>query len=202
MAINLYIIRHGQSKMNEVHIMQGQKEFPLGTNGLTKKGMEEVEKTKLLLKNIKISKIFSSDLERCRETCNILNKDLKGKIIFCKELREQNCGDWEGKPSKETFTEEIKEKINKEIEVVPPKGESLKDIESRVINFINKILKEYDNESLLIVTHGALIQTMLGYFMNIPYNCRFRIKQKAGCLNHVLLNKDEPPQIIKIGCSN
>lgn len=186
--------------MNDARIMQGQKHFPLGTNGLTQKGIDEADSARDTLEEKNITRIFSSDLERCKETTEILNKNIKVPVMFSELLREQNCGDWEGRKNSEIFTEEIKEKVNNEIEVVPNGGESLKDVEKRIIKFLNNLLNEYDNKNILVITHAAVIQAMLGYFMQIPYNYRFRIKQKSGCINYIILSKDCPPQIINIGC--
>ena len=39
-VINIYIVRHGQSLMNEQKLIQGQKEF--SNNGLSKEGIKQI----------------------------------------------------------------------------------------------------------------------------------------------------------------
>ncbi len=196
---NIYLVRHGQSKMNKVHIIQGQKQFPIGENGLTEDGRKQVTEVKIDLKKIPITRIFSSDLERCKETCAILNEDTNLPVHFAEELREQDCGKWEGKSSKDVHSEELKKRMLTEKEVVPEGGESLKDVEKRVVGYINKIIKEHKDEHILIVTHAAVIQTIVGYYLRIPYRFRFRIKPKASSVSHVILSKGFPPEIRAIG---
>ena len=125
--IKIYILRHGQSVMNEQKLIQGQKEF--AGNGLSKDGIKQIKDITKYIKKLDIDKVFSSDLQRCKESTEILNKIIKKNIEYVKNLREQNCGDWEGLKSSH-----IKKHPTKEI--IPPNGESMKDVEKRIVPFI------------------------------------------------------------------
>ena len=179
--INIFILRHGQSLMNKQKIIQGQKEFK--NNGLSKDGIKQVKDITRYIKKMNIDKIFSSDLQRCKESADIVNNKINVDIEFVKNLREQDCGNWEGLRSSE-----IKKHSTKEI--VPHDGESMKDVEKRVIPFIKSLMK-YENKNILLVTHAAVIQNIVGYFLNIPYSSRLRIKLKGGSLCYITIdNKD------------
>jgi len=120
----------------------------------------------------------------------IINKDIKVDVEYVKNLREQDCGDWEGLKSSE-----IKKHPTKEI--IPHHGESMKDVEKRVIPFIKSLMKE--NESnILLLTHAAVIQNIIGYFLDIPYSSRLKIKLKGGCLSHISIDK-EYVKVVMIG---
>jgi len=188
--INLYLLRHGKSIFNEKKLIQGQKDF--AENGLSKSGIKQIREISKHLAKLEINKVFSSDLQRCREAADIVYKKIEIEISFVKELREQNCGDWEGMKSSEVKSESEKE-------IIPPNGESMQDVEKRVIPFIKKILKKDNN--ILIITHAAVIQNIVGYFLNIPYDSRFKIKLRGGSLSHITID-DSKIKIVMLGHVN
>lgn len=187
--INLYLLRHGKSIFNEKKLIQGQKDF--AENGLSKSGIKQIREISKHLAKLEINKVFSSDLQRCREAADIVYKKIEIEISFVKELREQNCGDWEGMKSSEVSESEK--------EIIPPNGESMQDVEKRVIPFIKKILKKDNN--ILIITHAAVIQNIVGYFLNIPYDSRFKIKLRGGSLSHITID-DSKIKIVMLGHVN
>lgn len=62
-SMKLIIVRHGETEENASEIIQGHS---LGK--LSKKGIEQSKKLALRLKGEKIDMIFSSDLERAKDT--------------------------------------------------------------------------------------------------------------------------------------
>ena len=101
----LILIRHGQTEMNAQNLYFGKLNPPL--NDL---GIEQAYMAKEKLSNIAYDCIYSSPLERTRETaeiCNYLDKD----IIFDSNLEEINFGIFEGLTFKE-----ISEKYQKQTE--------------------------------------------------------------------------------------
>ena len=90
-------------------------------------------------------------------------------------------------------------KSESEKEIIPPNGESMQDVEKRVIPFIKKILKNDNN--ILIITHAAVIQNIVGYFLNIPYDSSFKIKLRGGSLSHITID-DSKIKIVMLGHVN
>lgn len=87
----IYFVRHGETEWNKKEILQGHKDSPS-----TIKGINNAEKLGKILRDKKIEIIYSSDLGRCVQTAEIINRWLKVKIIKTKELRERNFGDLNG----------------------------------------------------------------------------------------------------------
>ena len=90
--------------------------------------------------------IFTSDLKRAIESANIAFPE--AKKITDKRLRECNYGELDGKHK--NFV-----KYEEHINECFPEGESLKDVEKRVREFINFIKKEYPGKTIGIVAHRA-----------------------------------------------
>ncbi|WP_263347762.1 histidine phosphatase family protein [Paraclostridium sp. AKS81] len=53
-------------------------------------------------------------------------------------------------------------------------GESLKEVQSRNINALYKILKENSNENIVIGAHGTALSTIINYFDKDFSYCAFK----------------------------
>lgn len=90
--------------------------------------------------------VFTSDLKRAIESSNIAFPNVE-KIID-NRLRECNYGNLDGKHKSLVIYEEH---INEPF----PNGESLKDVEKRVREFIEFLKVNYEGKSIAIVAHRA-----------------------------------------------
>ena len=110
--MKIILVRHGQTKENLHKILQGGR---IGGT-LSQKGVEDTEKLGawMLENNINIEVIFCSDLNRTRQTLEILKQYIKcPKIYFTSKLREQDFGDWTGKKYDENVCLDIKDVFNR-----------------------------------------------------------------------------------------
>src|SRR3989344_3086192 len=134
-----FVMRHGESEGNLgklVSVSYGKED------NLTKNGGKQVKESSLRLKNEKIDLIFSSPIERARETaeiaCSTLDLD-KNKIIVDDRLREMTIPDYEGKK----WTEFRNDFPNTEENFynIKKNNESYNDVKKRVMDFF---YKKYD----------------------------------------------------------
>src|SRR3990172_3881755 len=124
--LNIYIIRHGE-KVSDA-------------GGLTKKGRAQAISLAKRLGKLNITKIYSSDLRRCKETAEIIRKTLKLPIKYEKALREV--------PG---VVKEQPKKYKKEIKIIR--------------NFWNKIDKSGGN--ILLVSSGIVNRILISFALNI-----------------------------------
>lgn len=96
--------------------------------------------------NIKFDVIFTSDLIRAIDSADLAFPDVPK--IQDERLRECNYGDLDGKDKNLIIYEE-------HIYLPFPNGESLKNVEKRVKDFINDTLKHYKGKTIGIVAHRA-----------------------------------------------
>ena len=138
----LYFV-HGTTTDNASKLCSGWKEAML--NDL---GREQA----LNLGNVsrergdKFDVMFTSDLKRAVESSNIAFPDVEK--FTDKRLRECNYGDLDGEhKSKVIYEEHIDEEF--------PNGESLKDVEARVREFVEFLKLNYSGKTVGIVAHRA-----------------------------------------------
>jgi len=161
--MNLFLIRHGQTDWNLAQRFQGQSDIPLNETG-RKQANAIVER----LAAEHFDAIYSSDLQRATETADII---CKSEIITDSRLREVNFGDWEG-----LIYDEIKVKYPEtlaawEVDIfknAPPNGETLEGLSVRVQSMLDELRAKHDDQNILIVAHGGVLQTLICLALKLP----------------------------------
>jgi len=158
-----FFLRHGetpfQSKKEKV-IYPWPEPEPIH---LTEKGRKKVEKAGEELRNKGIDLIFSSDITRTRETADIISGKLGVEAKFDKRLREIDSGVFRGGLIKKYYDFLGKDKINKK----PPRGESKKECQKRLFDFLKEIDNKYQGKKILIISHADPLWLLRGAMMNL-----------------------------------
>ena len=156
--MRIYTARHGQTSWNNEGRMQGHTDIPLDETGIA-----QAHKLSERFKDIKISKIYSSDLSRALETARIINKHHNVEIIVETDLREMSFGQFEGR-----LLSEVGDQLTalrgsgKEV----PGGERSDELFARVHSCLEKIIAEND-EDILIAGHGGSSKAIVCYFLGL-----------------------------------
>ncbi len=164
---HIYLVRHGRTTANKDGILAGRTK---GVN-LDSEGLKQVLNTSFVLSDVKFKKIFSSPMERCIATTEIIlkNNNYKSKFLISNDLNECDYGKWQNKKLKDLR----KEKLWKQVQNCPskvtfPGGESFNNILNRFKKFIIKeSSKLKKDENLLIVSHGDPIRLFIAYSLGI-----------------------------------
>ena len=132
---------HGTTTDNASGKCSGWKQVEL-----TDLGKERAIKLGKIRKNTHFDVIFTSDLVRAIDSAKLAFPNVEH--IQDARLRECNYGDLEGKDKKMVIYEE-------HIEKPFPNGESLKEVEKRIRNFIVFLKDNYQGKTIGIVAHRA-----------------------------------------------
>lgn len=186
--MRIYLVRHGETPWNEEMRYQGQTDVPL-----SEKGRKQAEALRCTLFNnqgtgnrqpgteIRIARVYSSDLQRAYETAEIITgkgaggrgqgagSEEKPGIITCKELREVNYGVFEGvllEDIKKKYMDVLQQWWRDPLKARIPDGESLEELHERVLRCYTEIVRAHQekNEDVLIVSHGGPLRII---FMHV-----------------------------------
>lgn len=159
---NYFLIRHGQSESSKKEFMSSWPEKIY--NPLTLKGVRQIKRAIKKLKKENVDLMFSSDLLRCKQTAEIIAKELNLKIIFDERLRERDAGILNGKSLEEwhCFFNDTGDLFNKKA----PEGESIEDIKERIKDFLLDIEGKYENKNIIVISHGHPLLVFLGITNN------------------------------------
>jgi broad specificity phosphatase PhoE len=172
----LIFVRHGESESNANKTMAGQLDVPLTSEG--RKQCRAI----LDLAFYKFDAIFTSDLQRCLDTADIMigKRYPRDTWIVAEEFRERSGGLFEGRAysdlRKELAPREYK-KWQRDYFEAPPMGESLKDVEHRVIPFCREHVFPLIQEGgdVIIFTHARVIQVLIGHLKGMDENEAIRL---------------------------
>jgi len=169
-----FLMRHGESEGNLKGLVSASLEVD---DDLTENGKKQVEESSIGLKDKKIDLIFSSPLERTKETaeivCSVLGLD-KANIILDDRLHEMTIPDYEGK----TWTEFRKDfpSTTENFYNIKEKNESYNDVKKRMMNFFYDINTKYSDKNILVVTHAGPIWLAVAGSMGLDAKESLKIK--------------------------
>ena len=144
MAVEITYFVHGTTTDNEKDLATGWS-----PGKLSELGIKQAKELGKLVSNQNFDVIFCSDLKRAVDSAELGFAD-KYEIIQDERLRECNYGDFTRKSAKE-----FKDDMNKYVDTSFPNGESYKDVEKRIVDFLEFIKQNYTGKHIAIVAHQA-----------------------------------------------
>jgi broad specificity phosphatase PhoE len=188
--MKLILVRHGETEWNVKHIVQGHKGVPLN-----RKGKSQARKVALHLRKEKIDVIYSSDLERARQTTAAIARFHKVPVIYTRLIRERKFGDMEGISIEEYKKVREKSDIPKYRYRPPGGGENYIDIRKRVNKFLAMLKKKHGKQTVLVVSHGGLIRTIVAILTKKPFEDIYEIEHYNASVSVIELRRGSPPKI-------
>ena len=166
-----YVMRHGESVANRKELIVCHAEDALNNYGLTTQGAEQVLNVAVKTRLSSDILIISSDFLRARETSEIIQKviDTNSPIIYKKELRERSFGDWH--LSDDSHYELIWQNDVKQPNLIANGVETVSQVLERSLALIDELEKNYQNQTILLVGHGDVLQILISHFNGIE--CRY-----------------------------
>ncbi len=192
--IHFVFIRHGQTQWNKERRFQGSLDSPL-----TQAGKSQIRRFCKEVTKYKPHTVFSSTLNRCKESASILAKPLKKRIKEDARLNELSFGAWEGCTSDELVAQKEPSyaKWYRGQAVTPKGGETIASLEKRIGSFIKYCRRNYDNKKVIIVTHGGCIRMFLKLLLQVPRKQMFYFRVDPGTMT-VVGDYSKTRQLIQI----
>ncbi|EFQ47505.1 histidine phosphatase family protein [Lactobacillus iners] len=168
----IYLMRHGADPVDRYG---GWSEY-----GLTEVGRSQVNSAKHKLLGKGITGIYSSDLNRAKETAEIVADVLSLKITYLPQFREVNNGLLAGMKKVEAV-EKYPGKYFRTLDWAEtwPEGESPEQFFRRIKSAWYSFKKKVGSRNVLLVTHGGVINIILCLENGIVYTNKelhFKIK--------------------------
>ncbi|KAJ3276858.1 hypothetical protein HDV01_002913 [Terramyces sp. JEL0728] len=175
----IYFCRHGETHANASNVLQGSGvDMELNNNG-----REQAKSLRDELKNIPVELIISSKLKRAEQTAKVIKQcHSKAEVVRVAELAETSFGDWEGTKSPH-LNELLRKWGNGMHNEKPPNGESLIEVQSRVMPVIYSYILNRKESVLVFVVHGAMMRVILSslLFRSLDYTHLF--SNHNACIN-------------------
>lgn len=176
--MEVLLIRHTRPDISP-GLIYGRLDVPLASSFV-----EEREAILKLLPERMIN-VYSSPSQRCTQ----LAAHLSSFFITDEDLCEMSFGAWEGYTWETINREESEFWLEDFVNRCPPDGESLKDMQTRVTRFWNKLLQS-DAEHVVIVTHAGVIRLILAQINRLSLDSFFDINVQYGEVIRVKAERD------------
>jgi phosphoserine phosphatase len=161
----LILIRHGETEWNVIGRYQGQADPPLNDQGVTQSYQlaEQLTDTGLDI-------LYTSPLLRAAQTAQILVDQLTIPLYVEPRLMEIHQGDWQTRLRSEIdqlYPDLFRRWEREPWEVNPPNGESLRQVQERVIAAVEEITGQYPHQCVGIVTHRIPIALIKVHYQGL-----------------------------------
>lgn len=176
--MNIWITRHGQTKLNKTKLMQGRTDEPLN-----ERGREQARLAHEGIGDVKFDAVYASPLDRAIETASIIAGVSRDEVIVEPRIIEADFGRFEMKPYAGLGFKMTAYWMFPELFKNPEGVESIESMVTRSHGFL-KELEEQEYENVLVVCHGGIIRAMCGYLEDKkskikwrpkPHNCEIRV---------------------------
>jgi len=150
---------------NEEGVFSGWRDVPL-----SRRGIRDARIVALRLKDKQFTLAFQSDEIRSKQTLKEVLKFHKHvKVITDKRIKERGYGKLQGKTHLEIAQKYGVKKYDlwhRDYDSRPPEGESLKDVEIRVLKFVKDLQEIMKDEkvSVVVSAHGNSMRAIRRHF--------------------------------------
>jgi broad specificity phosphatase PhoE len=158
--VQIVLVRHGATDWNLEHRCQGSSD-----RALSETGRRQAEEIALQLREETVHAVYSSDLQRARQTAELISQHHGLRVGIEEEIRELDHGHLEGL----TF-EQIKGQYgaflsrwrSEPAELQVPGGERLIDVAERAWNGLSRIASRHvQEENIIVVSHNFPIVSIV-----------------------------------------
>lgn len=158
--VRFIIVRHGRTTFNKIRRYQGQYDSPLD-----ELGYEQAEIAgQHIAKTYSVDRVYASDLSRTVNTAKAIAAHLDLSVETSPALREIDLGKWAGRMVADVEREEP-ERIaaSRQLpgEFRYENGETFEEVFERADRKLREIAAEHDGETILVVSHGGTIRSLL-----------------------------------------
>ncbi|WP_092506052.1 histidine phosphatase family protein [Virgibacillus subterraneus] len=171
------LIRHGETDWNASQKLQGATDIPLNTTGIL-----QAEECAAFLESSQWDVIITSPLTRAKQTAEIINEKLNIPFAEMAAFKEKSFGDAEGTTPQERL-ERFPDKIF-------PNQEDEQSFKERIITGIHEINQTYQGSMLLLVAHGAVINSILGTISNGEIGAG-KTKLVNACISNIYFQEEK-----------
>lgn len=177
----LYLIRHGETVDAALGRYKGHQDVALNDNGRHQMGL-----IARWLRGRDLAGVYSSTLQRTVVGAEMIVRGRDLAVRQFDELKEMDFGTWEGMTAgeiEECYPGAFDEWMSRTVDYRIPGGESMRDVQDRVLPVIHDIVRTHEGGKVAIVAHGGVNRVILAAALELDMTHFYAIAQDYGCVN-------------------
>ena len=147
----LLLIRHGETAWNIDSRIQGHTDIPLNDVGRW-----QAERVALALADEGVDAVFSSDLQRARDTAEAIARTVSRPLQLDEQLRERHFGRLEGLTHGEIhaqWPDDARRWRDRDPHYGPDGGETLSAFYERCVGALRRVAEAHPGQTVVVVAH-------------------------------------------------
>ncbi len=160
-------------------------------------GQRQAEDLARRTAHLPIQAIYSSPLERALDTANAVARCQKLPVQIDERLLEGESGEWTGRKISELQdTDTWKELQTKPVGVKLPGGESIDQVQTRMVAALEDIRKRHPDGLVAVVSHADPLKSALAYYLKWDLNYFHHISISPASVTVLNVN-DKGAQLVR-----
>ncbi len=182
----IVLLRHGQTDWIGHGIAGRQPGVHLNPEGAA-----QAMRVRDRLAALPIAAIYSSPLDRTRETAAPLAAARGLDVRTCDEAMELDFGDWTSRQFSALEQDAGWRRFNSFRSFSRASGgELMPEVQLRIVRAIERLRAAHPGQTVVIVSHGDVIRSALAYFLGVPLDLFQRIEIGPASVSRVRLFDD------------
>ena len=184
----LWLVRHGVTSHTGTRLSGWMPDIHL-----TDEGRAQADAAADLLSGIKLEAVYSSPIDRTRETAAPIAARQGLNVRTRRGLGEVEYGKWTNRSLKVLARQKLWGVVQRWPSAARfPDGETLREVQSRALSEVEKIVEEHPRGSICFVSHGDVIKLLLAHYLGVHIDLFQRIVIAPGSVSGVTLLADGP----------
>jgi probable phosphoglycerate mutase len=189
----LVLVRHGMTSVTGTKLTGWAPGFHL-----SEEGRAQAERAAERLAGLPIRAIYSSPLERCRETAEPLAGRLHLSIRARPQLGEVRFGEWTGR----SLAQLRRTKLWRRVQLVPsnvrfPGGESFAEVQERAVAELLRIADAHRDGVVAVFSHADVIKLVLAHFAGMHQDAFQRLVVDP-CSVSIVAVQEGMPRVVRM----
>jgi probable phosphoglycerate mutase len=187
-----FLIRHGRAQYKPGRLYGWTPGVHLSSDGV-----EDAKRLAVRLEPVRFRAIYSSPLDRCRETADPIASPRRLDVNVVDELGEVKYGSWQGK----TFRSLAKTKLWRTVQLAPsravfPGGESIRAMQQRGVDAVETIGRQHRSGAIAIVSHADMIKAIVAHYLGMHLDLFQRVEISPASTTIIALG--DFPRVLRV----
>ena len=164
---------------------------------LSPDGRRQAEAVAERLEPGSIQALYSSPLERARETAALIGARLRLEVQIADELNEIDFGDWTNRTLPDLHEIEDWRRFNSfRSGSRIPNGESMLEVQDRMLRLLEGLCAAHGDQTVALVSHGDVIKATLAHCLGAPLDLFQRIEISPASISVVRIERHGPAVLL------
>ena len=176
--IEIILVRHGETDWNAGEVFRGRADVALNEIGL-----RQAELLGEYLGAEKIDFVYSSPLKRAVQTAEAIARPQGLDINTVRNLIDLDYGEWQGlshQEVRESYRELYRDWLDTPEQVRIPGGESLEEVRSRAMPFVEDAVMRCGEGRVVFVSHRVVNKVLICALLGLGNNQFWNIRLDTG----------------------